>query len=79
MSRGLAEVTQDAIGLPQEERLTLARILLDVSDIPAQPLDEVEQAWEEEIAMRIKAIDSGSAKGRPWEDVLADINKHLGE
>ncbi len=78
MSRGLADLTRDAVELPLHERLTLARILLDVSDIPPEPLDEVEAAWEEEIAKRIKAIDSGSAQGRPWEAVLADINKRLG-
>lgn len=74
MIRPLADVTRDAIELPQDQRLILARILLDVSDLPSEPIDDVNASWEQEISDRIKAIDSGSAKGRPWEDVLKDIN-----
>ena len=77
MSRALVDVARDAIELPQNQRLTLARILLDVSDIPAEPLNDIEMAWEEEISRRIKAIDLGSAQGRPWEEVLEDVNRRL--
>lgn len=78
MSRSLAELAREAIELPQQQRLTLARILLDTSDASsAEPLPEVEAAWENEIAQRISAIDAGQAKGKPWDAVLADINKHF--
>ena len=51
MSRSLAELTREAIELPQEQRLTLARLLLDASDSESlAPLSEVEAAWENEIA-----------------------------
>jgi len=74
MIRPLADIAKDAINLPQHQRLTLAKILLDVSDLSNEPIDEVDASWEQEISERIKTIDSGSAKGKPWEAVLKDIN-----
>jgi putative addiction module component (TIGR02574 family) len=77
MSRSLAELAREAVELPQQQRLTLARILLDTSDASSEPLPEVEAAWEDEIAQRIRAIDAGQVQGKPWDAVLADINKRF--
>jgi len=78
MSRSLAELTREAIELPQQQRLTLARLLLDASDAASlEPLPEVEAAWEDEIAQRIAAIDAGQIKGKAWDTVLQDINKRF--
>ena len=38
-----------------------------------------ETAWEEEIERRIKLIDSGVAKGRPFSEVLRDIDDRFGK
>jgi hypothetical protein len=38
---------------------------------------EVEEAWEREIEHRIQTIDTGAATGRPFADVLRDINRKL--
>ena len=76
MSRALEEVAREAIELSQEERLVLARILLEGCDLPGYPINEAEQTWEEEIANRIRA-DSGTAKARSWEDVLGDVDRRL--
>jgi len=78
MSRSLADLAREAIELPQQQRLTLARILLDNSDSESfEPLAEVEASWEDEIAQRIKAIDAGQAEGKSWDTVLQDINKRF--
>jgi hypothetical protein len=78
MSRSLADLAREAAELPQQQRLMLARILLDAWDAsPVEPLPEVEAAWENEIAQRIKAIDAGQAQGKSWDVVLADINKRF--
>ena len=78
MSRSLAELAREAVELPQQQRLTLARILLDTSDASlVEPLPDVEAAWEDEIAQRIRAIDAGQTAGKPWDAVLADINKRF--
>jgi hypothetical protein len=78
MSRSLAELTREAIELPAQQRLILARILLDASDTSSfEPLPEVEAAWENEITQRIKAIDAGQAQGKSWDAVLQDINQRF--
>jgi hypothetical protein len=77
VSRALEEVAREAIELSQEERLVLARILLEGCDLPGYPIDEAEKTWEEEIADRIGAVDSGSAKARSWEDVFGDVNRRV--
>ena len=79
MIKPLSEVAKEAIELPQNERLRLARILLDLSDAPSDPAPEVEEAWEEEISRRIHSIDSGKAKGIPFEDVLHKIDTQFGK
>jgi len=40
--------------------------------------EDVERAWEEEIQRRIAHIDSGNAKGRPWEDIKRDFASRYG-
>jgi len=78
MSRSLADLAREAVELPPQQRMALARILLDASDVsPVEPLSEVEAAWENEIAQRIRAIDAGEAEAKPWDVVLADINKRF--
>ena len=74
MSRPLADLTREAVELPQQQRLMLARILLDASEsAPLEPFSEVEAAWENEIAERIQAIDSGNVQGKSWDSVLKDF------
>lgn len=73
----LSKVTQDAMELPKDQRLSLVRTILSATAFKAEPNDEVDRAWEDEIANRIQAIDSGDAKGRDWEDVLKAIDNEL--
>ena len=78
MSRPLAELVREAMELPQPQRQTLARILLESSDTSsAGALSEDEKAWENEIAQRIRGIYAGKADDKPWDSVLADINKRF--
>ena len=76
MSSKLTEITQDALRLPQDEQLRLARTLLERSEASGQP--DVDAAWEEEIERRIKNIDAGLAKSRPFAEVVAEIDRQLG-
>jgi hypothetical protein len=72
----LTEITQDALRLSQDEQLRRARTLLESSEANGQ-LD-VDGAWEEEIERRIKTIDAGLAKNRPFAEVVAAIDQQLG-
>ena len=77
MNRNLAAITDEALRLPQQDQLRLARTLLEQSEAVGDL--GVEAAWEEEIESRIKLVDAGMAKGRPFADVVRDIDRQLGK
>jgi putative addiction module component (TIGR02574 family) len=73
----LSDVTRDALELSPAQRLTLARILLDVSE-PGQDFSrEVEAAWEDEISRRIAKIKAGKARSKSFEDVFAELDRRF--
>ena len=66
MKTDLSKILQEAMQLPPEARAALAGSLLESLD---DTLDEdVESAWEAEIAKRVKELDSGSLKPIPWSE-----------
>jgi hypothetical protein len=75
MRPNLAEITDAALLLPEQEQLRLARTLLERAEAVGGV--DVEAAWEDEIESRIKLLDSGLAKGRPFAEVLKDIDCQL--
>jgi putative addiction module component (TIGR02574 family) len=77
LSRDLATIAEKALKLPQNEQLRLARTLLENSEASGD--EETDAAWEQEIERRIQLIDAGLAKGRPFSDVLRDIDRQLGK
>jgi putative addiction module component (TIGR02574 family) len=71
MSATIEQLTEDALGLSEQERAELAhRILVSLEEVIEEG---VEGAWETEVAKRVERIRSGMAKGRPAEDVFRDI------
>jgi predicted GTPase len=76
MNRSFNEVAEEALALPQDEQLRLARTLLEKAEASGDVGADL--AWEEEIERRIRTIDAGLAKGRPFADVLRDIDRQLG-
>jgi hypothetical protein len=72
----LAELTDEALRLPGHDQLRLARTLLERSEAGGDM--DVHAAWENEIESRIKLLDSGLAKGRPFVDVIQGIDRQLG-
>jgi len=77
MSRPFSDVAQDALKLSEAEQLKLARTLLERSE--AVGFSGAEAAWEEEIERRIAMIDAGVAKGRPFVDLVREIDRVLGQ
>jgi putative addiction module component (TIGR02574 family) len=73
MSKTLIEVARDAAELPTNDRLKLARILLDLSDTDAEPQEEAQAAWDIEIERRLQELRSGKATGVPLEQVKQKI------
>ena len=73
--KAMGELTKDCLELPSAQRLKLARILLDTSESDQDFSPGVEEAWNEEIAARLKAVLNGTAKSSPFTEVLARFEK----
>lgn len=58
------------------EQLRLACTRLKNSEANGRP--DADGAWEEEIERRITNIDAGLAKSRPFAEIAAEIDRHLG-
>jgi hypothetical protein len=71
----LSDVAKDALELAPMQRLTLARILLDVSETDQDFSEDVEEAWQQEIARRIQAVKGGTATSRNFDQVFADLDR----
>jgi putative addiction module component (TIGR02574 family) len=67
MMQEAQELLKKALALPEKERADLAGSLIDSLD---DTVDEnVEAAWQEEVARRLEEVRSGKVKTTPWEDV----------
>ena len=75
MSMPLEDVAREAIELPRHQRLSLARLLIDLDD-PGSDAD-VEAAWDVEIQARVRAVLEGRVEGIPYEEVLARVDRRL--
>ena len=64
MKNETSELLEKALRLPAEARAALAGSLIESLD---ETIDEdAEAAWADEIAQRIRDLDSGKAKTTPW-------------
>lgn len=71
MSLQIKEIVNKALNLSPEERSELIHeLILSLDDVIDK---KVERAWDTEIERRVKEIKSGKAKGRPAEEILAEI------
>ena len=70
----LEQVVRDARNLPLSERERLvAELIRDLDPVDSAPTEEIEAAWDAEIARRLEDIDSGKVKGIPAEEVFARL------
>ena len=75
MSKAFEEIAREATQLSREQRLSLARLMLELNEGSAEP--DVSAAWEQEILARIRAVDEDQAEGVSFETVLRDAEDHL--
>lgn len=69
-------ILENARKLSLDDRLRLIGDLWD--DCPENEAIELHPAWEEELKRRRAAIDDGTAKLIPWEEVRAKLLKRIG-
>lgn len=75
LSDEASELLKRALGLPAEARAALASSLLDSID---ETVDgSVEEEWNQEIARRMKELDSGRVKPIPWSEARRQISAIL--
>jgi putative addiction module component (TIGR02574 family) len=77
MSMPFEDVTREAIRLPRQQRLALARTLAEL-DEPGPDVEVIESTWDREIQARAQAVQDGQVEGIPYEQVLDRIDKRLG-
>jgi len=66
MSPEVSDLLKRALSLPVDERAALANTLLD----SLEQMDEsVQDAWDKEVARRVKDLEAGKAVTVPWEEL----------
>jgi putative addiction module component (TIGR02574 family) len=75
MTKAAEAVLADALRLDVDARAELAAELLASLDGPADP--DAEDAWKVEIARRVAAIEAGTARLEPWEDVKRRMERDI--
>lgn len=71
----VAQVLQQALDLPTEDRLAVATELLNSVEGPEDP--EWAEAWSKELQKRLREVESGAVKTVPWADVKARVAASL--
>ncbi len=73
MPATLEALSHDALVLPADQRLALARQLLESVDLEPEP--GAEAAWEAEIALHIARWKAGESKPIPAGEVFARLRQ----
>jgi putative addiction module component (TIGR02574 family) len=71
MATELRQLFREALELTDNDRATLAGLLIESLETEIDP--DVEAAWAEEAERRWKEIESGTVKTIPWEEVRAKL------
>jgi putative addiction module component (TIGR02574 family) len=71
MAQDVKEIFHEAVELSENDRATLAGLLLE--SLEPEPTPAVKAAWSREIERRVREIDEGSVDLISWEDVRAEL------
>ena len=71
MATELTQLFRDALELTDNDRATLAGLLIESLETPPDP--DVEAAWAEEAERRWQEIQSGKVQTIPWEEIKAKL------
>lgn len=68
-------IVAEAIHLPPDQRLALARRMLE--SVEPEASADIEAAWDCEIQERIARYDAGGTKSIPPSKVFAEVDRRL--
>jgi putative addiction module component (TIGR02574 family) len=71
MATELRQLFREALELTDNDRATLAGLLIESLEGDADP--DVEQAWAAEAERRWQEIESGKVQTIPWEEIKAKL------
>lgn len=71
MATELRQLFREALELTENDRATLAGLLIESLEEPPDP--DVERAWAEEAERRWQEIQSGKVQTIPWEEIKAKL------
>jgi len=75
MPYDLAQITEEALSLPSDDRATLAeRLLQSLGD---EELSDIDEAWIEEAEKRYQELKEGKVVGIPAHEVFTQIREEL--
>lgn len=77
MSRPVIDLWKEASELPENDRATLAGLLIE--SLEGEPDPGVETAWAAEIEKRVAELDAGTVQSIPWEEVRRRLLERLNE
>jgi putative addiction module component (TIGR02574 family) len=75
MTKAAEALLADALRLDADSRAALAAELLASLDGPEDP--DAGAAWNAEIERRVAAIEAGTVRLEPWENVKRRIEKEI--
>jgi putative addiction module component (TIGR02574 family) len=75
MSKTSKAILANALRLDPDSRAEVAAELLASLDGPADP--DAETAWAAEIERRVVAIEAGTTRLEPWDEVKSRIEREL--
>lgn len=76
MQRKIEDITAELIRLPKQDCLEIVRFLLFLDNRPSDA-DDVESAWEKEIADRVLAVKDGTAVGIDYDEAMRKIDERF--
>jgi putative addiction module component (TIGR02574 family) len=77
MAHSLAEIEDDALRLPPEDRARLAVDLLASLEESVESPEEVEKLWLAEAERRFQELREGVVQGIPAREVFAQLRAKL--
>jgi putative addiction module component (TIGR02574 family) len=75
MSKTVKDVFRDAIELSENDRATLAGLLIE--SLEREPDADIEAMWAAEIERRVAELDAGTAVTIPWDEVRQRLIERL--
>jgi putative addiction module component (TIGR02574 family) len=75
MAEDAADLLTHALKLPPAARAALADSLIDSLDSDVD--QDAEEAWRNEIALRVRELDSGAVQTIAWDEVRRQLRTRL--